>query len=82
MNKTPPKCRVCGASVVNGNLYCSYACGQVPKQVRAQLEAEGFERDAETPNIYRKDGVAVTTEHVHYVGISKALQLHSQAPSS
>ena len=77
-----PKCRFCGSPVLYGNLFCSAKCGANDKTFRAQdvkaLEAQGFVQD-KIPNIYRKDGVAVTLEHVAHVGLEKALQLHQQA---
>ena len=74
-----PVCRVCTGKVINGNLYCSKACGQKPKEVHAQLVAAGYEPDPDTPNIYRKDGVAVTTEQVNHVGLAKTILHHQHA---
>lgn len=74
-----PVCRVCSGRVVNGNLYCSKACGQVPKEAHSKLLEAGFEPDPYTPNIYRKDGVAVTVEQVNHVGIDKTILLHQHA---
>lgn len=74
-----PVCRTCTRPVVFGNLFCSKACGQKPKEVKSQLLDAGFEPDPYTPNIYRKDGVAVTTEQVNHVGIDKALLHHTHA---
>lgn len=62
-----------------GNLFCSEACGQKPKEAHAKLLAAGFEPDPYAPNIYRKDGVAVTVEQVNHVGIDKTILHHSFA---
>lgn len=74
--KKPPVCRICGKPVVNGNLYCSYACGQVPKAARVQLQDAGFVQDATAPNIWLKDGVAVTVESVNDIGLEAVLRQH------
>lgn len=74
-----PVCRTCGGKVLYGDLFCSKACGQAPKQAHEQLKAAGFEPDATAPNIYRKDGVAVTVEAVHHVGLAKTLRAHAHA---
>lgn len=74
-----PVCRVCGGKVLYGNLYCSKACGQKPKEAHSLLLASGFEPDPYTPNIYRKDGVAVTVEAVNHVGLEKTLLSHQHA---
>lgn len=78
----PPVCRVCGNAVVNGNLYCSHACGdgRVSHSATAQaLEHRGFVRDAETPNVFLKDGIGLTVEHVAHVGLEQALKQHGHA---
>lgn len=77
-----PVCRVCGQPVVNGNLYCSKACGEGRTSHRATaaaLEARGFVRDPETPNVFLKDGVGMTVEHVAHVGLEQALKQHGHA---
>lgn len=73
------KCRSCDKPVLFGNLYCSKACGQKPKEAHSKLIDAGFEPDPYTPNIYRKDGVAVTVEQVNHVGLAKTLLLHRHA---
>lgn len=74
-----PVCRTCGGKVLFGNLFCSKACGQKPKEAHSQLVEAGFEPDPYTPNIYRKDGVAVTAEQVNHVGLAKTLLIHGHA---
>jgi len=82
MAKTPV-CKRCGGKVLHGNLYCSEACGKIVKAAdRAnaeQLTKHGFEQDPETPNLWRKDGVAVTLEHVRQIGVPKAIEHHFHA---
>lgn len=79
MKKTPV-CRTCGGKVLYGNLYCSQACGKLKKatdQANAdQLVKQGFSQDPDTPNIFVKDGVAVTLDHVAHIGITKTLSRH------
>lgn len=76
-------CRQCGGRVAYGNLVCSAGCGAVAEKERATIEAAlhaaGFLRDDAIPNIYRKDGVAVTVEHVTHVGMDRALAQHAAA---
>lgn len=78
-----PVCRICGGKVLHGNLYCSEACGKQAKgknaAVIAELGKQGFVVDPETPNIYLKDGVATTLEHIAHVGLAKALAHHGHA---
>jgi hypothetical protein len=82
-----PVCTECGgatgAKLQHGDLHCSELCRKRAATFNQAnhrlLIAEGFEQDKETPNIYRKDGVATTLEHVRYVGFQKALQHHAQA---
>lgn len=77
-----PVCKTCGNPVLYGNLYCSKACGQIAKAAdksnAEQLEKHGFERDPEAPNIFRKDGVATTLEHVRHIGVKNAIEHHFQ----
>lgn len=78
-----PVCRVCRGQVLHGNLYCSKMCGSAAKganEANAQkLTKCGFVRDPEIPNVYLKDGVATTLEHVAHVGLAKALAQHGHA---
>jgi len=74
-----PACRTCGGAVLFGNLYCSKLCGQQMKVHAADIVAAGFVQDSDVPNVFRKDGVAITTEQVMHVGLDKALQLHAHA---
>ncbi len=71
-----PVCRTCGKPVLYGDLYCSRECGQAPKVAHEQLRAQGFTQSAETPNVYTRDGIAVTVEQVSYMGIDAALRVH------
>lgn len=78
-----PVCRVCSGKVQYGNLHCSVACAKAEEDHAAalieSLKENGFEQDAKTPNVYRKDGIAVTLEQTRHVGLEKALQHHQQA---
>jgi hypothetical protein len=75
-----PVCRICGGAVVHGNLYCSAACGRRKQEQNeasaAALLDAGFERDAETVNVYRRDGVSITLEYIDHVGLDKVLSHH------
>jgi hypothetical protein len=75
-------CLVCGGPVVHDNLYCSAKCGEgrlSHSATREALDKRGFKVDNETPNIYLKDGVALTLEHVNHVGLDKAIIQHDAA---
>lgn len=78
-----PVCRICGGHVLYGDLHCSLGCALVHSATTsgaiAELKRQGFVKDPETPNIYLKDGVATTLEHIHHVGLEKAIQHHAQA---
>ena len=45
---------------------------------REGLKAAGFEQHAEAPNLWLKDGTAVSEEHVKQIGIEKALTIHAR----
>jgi hypothetical protein len=66
--------------VKHGNLFCTVKCGEshAEKQVfhHEQLTENGFEQDPNTPNIYRKNGVAITLERTLHVGVSEAIKQH------
>lgn len=75
-----PVCRACGAAVLYGNLYCSHRCGEGKVSYTAErkaLESRGFSADSEINNVYLKDGVALTLEHIAHVGLSEALIQHA-----
>ena len=79
--KLKPVCRVCAGPVRHGNLYCSELCG---KYDYAQLENHAFYLKKRGfveagPNIYHKDGAAVTLEGVRHVGLSETLNQHAAA---
>lgn len=78
-----PICRACGGKVLYGNLYCSKECGQQHSAERLvpELEAQGFVRDENTPNIFRKNGIAITLEATRHVGLETALRQHEHAQS-
>lgn len=78
-----PVCRRCNGKVLHGNLYCSERCEQnaadAVKVFASELKKAGFVADPEIPNVYLKDGVATTLEHVAHVGLPKALAQHGHA---
>ena len=78
-----PVCVVCGKRVLYGNLTCSLACEAVRNQRQQEhveaLEQAGFVRDPETPNVFSKDGIAMTLELVEGVGLEKAIRNHAIA---
>lgn len=78
MNK--PVCSLCGGPVVHGNLYCCAEHDAALEDQRRTREIElkeaGFVQDAEALNVYRRDGVSITLEHIAYVGLEKVLSHH------
>jgi hypothetical protein len=76
-----PTCKICGGEVMYGNLYCSAKCGHIATgeflTAEVALTTAGFVQDAEALNTYRKDGVAVTLEHIDHVGLEEAIQHHA-----
>lgn len=77
-----PICRICCGRVLHGNLYCSEQCGEGKvshSAVRKALAHRGFTVDPDTPNVYLKDGVALTLEHINHVGLGQALIQHDAA---
>lgn len=74
-----PLCRICRGPVAHGNLYCSEQCGEGKVShlaVRKALEHRGFTVDPDMINVYLKDGVALTLEHINHVGLGQALIRH------
>lgn len=75
-----PVCKLCGGPVVHGNLYCSMQHDASLEDKRRTHEIElkeaGFVQDAEALNVYRRDGVSITLEHVDHVGLDKVLSHH------
>ena len=67
-------------------MFCSKACEDIfaaeVLEVEAELLQNGFVQDKETPNIYRKDGVAVTKEQLHRANLPAILSLHKAVVSS
>lgn len=78
-----PTCVICEGRAEHGNLFCSRVCSQTAKSRDADnvkaLEAAGFVRDPEIPNVFLKDGVATTIEAVRHVGLAKAIRNHEHA---
>lgn len=67
-------------------LYCSIECEKKDKalheRIGKQLEAKGFKRHKEAPNLYQKDGVGVTTHEVKHHGFKETLAKHAAAVAS
>lgn len=81
MPKAKPVCMTCTGPVKYGALYCSDECEAQNDNGHwdsgKALEQKGFKRDGETPNLYIRDGVAVSLERVKAVGLDKAVLQHS-----
>lgn len=81
MPKAQPVCMYCTGPVNYGALFCSPECEAMVDDKHfdhgKHLESKGFERNGDTPNLYVKDGVALSLEHIRAVGLDKAL-LHHQ----
>jgi hypothetical protein len=75
-----PVCLVCGGAVVHGNIYCSVKCAKQKQEENeanaAALVDAGFVQDTDTPNVYRRDGVSITMEHINADGMEKVLSHH------
>jgi hypothetical protein len=81
------RCRSCGRQHTgDGNLHCSKGCAndyaQASEQAVKALTAEGFSRDTSTPNLFWRDGAAVSLEQVIHEGIKQAVAAHSRAVSA
>lgn len=77
------QCRTCGAKTLYGDLFCSVKHQVEWEENRKAWEEHlisiGFEKDRATPNIFRKNGVAVTTEHISHVGLDQAILDHANS---
>lgn len=66
-----------------GNNFCTVACAREHEKKQVfhvqQLEEHGFEQDPQTPNVYRKGGVAVTLERTMKCGVQQSIQQHGHA---
>jgi predicted nucleic acid-binding Zn ribbon protein len=80
---TKPVCRICGKAVLYGNLTCSLVCDTMrterQQENAAALEQAGFVRDLNTPNVFSKDGIAMTLEVIEGVGLERAIRNHAIA---
>jgi hypothetical protein len=83
-SRQPLKCYHCKTSfprTPGAGLFCGKDCEDAHcaaiEDNRKQLTDAGFVQHPETPNIWQKDGVAVTEEQVKHVGFEKAVQLHA-----
>jgi len=86
VNKQPLRCIHCGGLFrreAGAGLCCGPGCEDKYKatteQNRKALADAGFVQHPETPNIWHKDGVAVTEEQVKHHGIEKTIHLHAGA---
>lgn len=79
------KCHQCNARILHAQLvdglYCSKACRDQHQKDHDALEqsvrAYGFTQHPDAPNVFLKDGVALTAEEIKHHGITKSLQLHA-----
>lgn len=86
MSKKPLACRHCGSKfprAAGAGLFCGSDCQMqheaYTENATFDLKAAGFEQHPETPNIWHKDGVAITEEQVKHVGFEKAVRQHGSA---
>lgn len=86
MSKKPLACRHCGkqfARAAGAGLFCGKDCEDAHCSAmddhRKSLTDAGFVQHPETPNIWHKDGVALTEEQVKHVGFEKAVRQHGSA---
>ncbi len=86
MSKKPLACRHCGTQFrrsAGAGLFCGDNCELAHDKANASnresLLSAGFTQHEETPNIWVKDGVAVTEEQVKHQGLVKALHKHAGA---
>lgn len=83
-NRQPLRCAHCGEEfprVACAGLFCGDDCKQqhAEQMVKAveDLKAAGFEPHAEVSNLWVKDGMAISVEHVKQIGMEQALKLHA-----
>jgi|SRR5579884_825969 len=80
------QCHGCGAIfpiAPGADLHCAHDCrtdyeSAVDEAVKA-LTSEGFSRDTAAPNLFIKDGVAVSLEQVIREGFKRTLEAHNAA---
>ena len=84
MSKQPLRCIHCGQQfprIAGAGLCCGDDCAKqheaAREQIRKDLSAGGFTQNAETPNLWTKDGVSITEEHVKHAGMAVAMQQHA-----
>ena len=84
-NRQPLRCAHCSAEfprVACAGLFCGDDCqkeheAQIAKAAD-DLKAQGFEPHPEVSNLWVKDGMAISVEHVKEIGIDEALKLHER----
>ena len=78
-----PVCRTCTGPVQYGALYCCDWCeahhDNKSFDFTRALKAEGFIQDERTPNVFHRDGIAVTLETAKRLGMAQTLVRHSHA---
>jgi hypothetical protein len=84
-NRTPLACAHCGKEfprVACAGLFCGDDCAKEHatqmEKATVDLQAAGFEQHAEAPNLWVKEGHAISVEHVKQIGIEKALNIHAR----
>lgn len=82
MAKKLHDCHACGAKQRNdiAGRFCGEECATQHaadhEDIRKQLEAEGFIRNADAPNLWSKDGVSVSEQECYERGLEAVLALH------
>ena len=75
-------CHACGAKQRNdvAGRFCTNECEKQHAadhdNIRERLEAEGFVRDSEIPNLWSKSGVSVTEQECYERGVDSVLVQH------
>lgn len=86
MSRKPLKCTHCGKNMPResgAGLHCGDDCAKEHNEQLCDTETQllklGFSNvDSDAPNIFVKDGVAVTLHEVKHVGIDKAMATHAE----
>lgn len=86
MSKKPLGCHHCGKPfrrAPGAGRFCGDTCEKAHAaamdQHRKSLTDAGFLQHSETPNLWLKDGVAISEEQVKNIGFEKAMRKHQSA---
>lgn len=76
-------CRETFPHAPGADLFCGDDCRKEHKAALAEVEGDllskGFSRDKATPNLFHRDGVAVSIEQVMHEGMESVLAKHDRA---